>query len=593
MITGSTAEIRHFHLFCGLGGGGKGFNRGAARVDNVSAKMRCLGGIDSDPASIEDFTREVGVAGTVMDLFEREQYIAWHGREPDDDWREMTPADIRRAAGNERPHIIFTSPPCKGFSSLQTEARSRSEKYTALNALTLRGIWLALEAWRDDPPEFFLLENVPRISDRGRPLVDRICSLLQHFGYATAETTHDCGVLGGLAQKRKRFLLVARHVEKVPPFLYEPESKPLKSVGDILGRLPLPVIGQDRGLHRLPNLEWKTWCKLAFVEPGGDWRSLDRLAVVNGRLRDYGIVPVGGGGVLGLDDPSSGERSDYNRFGVTRWDQVSATVTSQRSPGQGRFSVADPRYGKGGRHFGNVFRVVRYDDPAHTISAQGQPSNGALSVADVRPNWKPTAHGTKLRVNEWESSVGTVTGTADCHAGAQSVADVRCNWNPNAHRSKFRVGQWDNAVGTVTGSSRCSSGALAFADPRAATAPGIADEGGPLPADTDRLQCMLLSENGHWHRPFTTLELAALQSLVTPEEADGFVLAGKSDGAWRERIGNAVPPDAAQAIASVMAQTLLLSWTQSTMILPFTDVWVRPMVAAIQCGSDGKQPQII
>ena len=39
-------EIRHFHLFCGLGGGAAGFNRGQARVGSMQARFRCLGGID-------------------------------------------------------------------------------------------------------------------------------------------------------------------------------------------------------------------------------------------------------------------------------------------------------------------------------------------------------------------------------------------------------------------------------------------------------------------------------------------------------------------------------------------------------------------
>lgn len=44
--------VKHFHLFCGLGGGARGFNRGRARVGNVEAVFRCLGGIDVDPAAI-------------------------------------------------------------------------------------------------------------------------------------------------------------------------------------------------------------------------------------------------------------------------------------------------------------------------------------------------------------------------------------------------------------------------------------------------------------------------------------------------------------------------------------------------------------
>ena len=32
-------------------------------------------------------------------------------------------------------------------------------------------------------------------------------------------------------------------------------------------------------MHRLPALHWKTWVRLAFVEAGSDWRSLNRLRV--------------------------------------------------------------------------------------------------------------------------------------------------------------------------------------------------------------------------------------------------------------------------------------------------------------------------
>jgi site-specific DNA-cytosine methylase len=87
-------DIKHFHLFCGLGGGARGFNRGHARVGKLRAKFRCLGGVDSDPADIREFNRCAGVTGTVLDLFSREQYAAYHGHEAaldglsDSAWRE-------------------------------------------------------------------------------------------------------------------------------------------------------------------------------------------------------------------------------------------------------------------------------------------------------------------------------------------------------------------------------------------------------------------------------------------------------------------------------------------------------------------------
>ncbi len=277
-------EIRHFHFFCGLGAGAKGFNNGCARVGNMSARYRCIGGIDNNAAAIADFGRLTGTPGTVLDLFDRDQFTTFHGEEPPVGWVEATPADIQKAAGNERPHIVFLSAPCKGFSGLLSQSRSTTPKYQALNRLTLRGIWLMLEAWADDPVELIVFENVPRIANRGRPLLDQIQKLLALYGYAVSETTHDCGELGGLAQSRKRFLMVARHQEKVPPFLYEPIKRPLNSVGSVLSQMPIPGDVLAGPLHRVPRLQWKTWVRLAFVEAGSDWRSLKRLAVENDHL---------------------------------------------------------------------------------------------------------------------------------------------------------------------------------------------------------------------------------------------------------------------------------------------------------------------
>ncbi|MFY0100080.1 hypothetical protein ABTQ08_21690, partial [Acinetobacter baumannii] len=82
-----------------------------------------------------------------------------------------------------------------------------------------------------------------------------------------------------------------------------------------------------------------------------------------------------------------------------------------------------------------------------------------------------------------------------------------------------------------------------------------------------------------------TLELAALQSLVDPEEM--LELDGLSDQAWRERIGNAVPPAAAEAIASEMGRTLLLAWSGETFQLSAAPIWVRPVAVAMNVAQGG------
>lgn len=589
--------LRHFHFCCGLGGGAKGFNRARPVVGNVQAEWECLGGIDVDPAGLRDFETLAGVPGTLMDLFTRDQYTRFHGHEPPAGWKEATPDDVRRAAQNQRPDAVFISSPCKGASGLLSEKVSQTPKYQALNELTLRCIWLMGEAWADDPVPLIVFENVPRLATRGRHLLDQIGSLLSGFGYAVAETTHDCGELGGLAQSRKRFLLVARHVEKVPPFLYEPEKKSLRPVGDILGRMPMPGdIGAAGPMHRVPSLQWKTWVRLALVRAGSDWRSLNELAIEDGYLRDLTIVPE--------------YRAGY--MGVHGWDDTAGVIAGRSSPTNGAFSVADPRYRQAASwNHGQQFGVISWDGSSPTIPGQTMPGQGTFSVADPRyHNWHPGASSRKLHVGKWEHHTGTVTGSQQVASGALAIADPRPNWNRHSgnyrvvpfdkpagviiaggkgvqggqqsvadprilHRSKgdnyltgghYGVIPFDQNCGAIAASSRYDSGRFSVADPR-------------IPAANDRLTCVIRSIDGTWHRPFTTLEKAALQSLVDPEEQ--LILDGLSDKDWSERIGNAVPPAAAEAIAHVMGTTLLLAEAGETFMLSAAPIWVRPVAVAL------------
>ncbi|WP_341959256.1 DNA cytosine methyltransferase [Pseudomonas sp. RC10] len=544
--------LKHFHFCCGLGGGAKGFNKAKPVVGNMQAEWQCIGGIDVDPAGLRDFERLSGVPGTLLDLFTRGMYTAFHGQEPPADWVEATPDDVRKAAGYQRPNAVFISSPCKGASGLLSETMSLTPKYQALNELTLRCVWLMCEAWKDDPVDLIVFENVPRLATRGRRLLDQINQLLSFYGYAVAETTHDCGELGGLAQSRKRFLLVARHIEKVPPFLYEPEKKSLKSVGSILGRMPLAGDVEAAGpMHRVPALQWKTWVRLALVEAGKDWRCLNDLAIEDGYLRDFAIVPEAYAGYLGVND----------------WRDSMGTVAGRSSPTNGAFSVADPRAKSGALQY-QQYGVRRWDQTSGAVIGVKSPGQGTFSVADPRD---PGIGHAKYNVAKWDGASRTVISGSTTGQGAFAVQDPR----PGMKRSKgdayltgghYGVVGWSEQCGAVSASARQDNGRWSVADPR-------------MPEPNERLTCVIESLDGTWHRPFTTLELAALQSLLEPEE--WFELDGLSDQAWRERIGNAVPPDAAEAIASTMGTTLLLAGAGETFMLSAMPIWVQPVAIAL------------
>ncbi len=641
------SDINHFHLFSGAGVGAAGMQDARPEIPGLPGRMVCLGGIDVDAAGAADFHRFTGVRCTVRDLFSRQQYTAFHGREPADDWIEAMPEDIRAAAGGRRPNIMFLSAPCKGFSGLLSHSRSLTAKYQALNELTLRGVWLALEAWKDDPVEVILFENVPRIASRGRHFLDQIVQLLRHYGYVVRETAHDCGELGGLAQSRKRFLLIARHADKVPAFIYEPPKRPLRAVGEILGRMHLPGDLRAGPMHRIPNLSWKTWVRLAFVEAGSDWRSLNRLAVQDGYLQDYLLVPEmrrGALGVRGMEDsagviaarnyPLNGAFSvadprfdpsaawkDGQAYGVRRWDASTGAIAGQQGPGQGAYSVADPRHHGPAKH-SNEFRIVRYDAAARAVT--GAHGTGQC-VADPRTGWPESAHGNKLAITAYEEHAKTVTG-ARFGSGGLCVADPRGGPDASKLHGKFHTAAWDEHSHAVI--AGYANGAFAVADPR----PGLARERGDhyltaghygvaawdqhvgavsasachdngswsvadprtLPAANDKLVCRIVAEDGTWHRPFTTLELAALQSLYDPddyaeaeEQGAPFQMEGISDSAHRERIGNAVPRKAATAMAEEIGRAILLSRAGESFQLSGTPIWVRPIATALAVHGGG------
>jgi len=451
-----------FCLFGGMGGGALGAQMATAEYRGLKGRAVILGSVDSDPDACADFEMLTGVKATVMDLFDREQYRDWWGVEPPADWREATPEDIRAAAQGQDPDVVLITAPCKGFSGLLSQERSNSRKYQALNRLTFRGVFLAMEAWKHNLPAFILFENVPRIATRGQKFLREIKGLLSAYGYVFDATFHDCGELGGLAQHRRRYLLVARNPAKVSSYLYHPPKQRVRAIGEILGEMPLPDDADAGPLHRLPRLQWRTWVRLALIPPGGDWRDLQRI-----------------------------------------------------QPGQYTITYS-PRDG--------ALRVGCWDAPASPVvgSAAVTSSNGIAAVADPRLGCQPR-NGT-MGVLAWDRPAGTVTASGDVHAGAAAVADPR------------------------------------------------------IPADDERGTWVIVSPWGYWHRPLTTLELMALQGFPT-RRPDGspIVLAGRSDRAWRERIGNAVPPPTMAAIMGQMLYSMLASETHDWRMDVFqTGTWVRP-----------------
>jgi hypothetical protein len=226
---------------------------------------------------------------------------------------------------------------------------------------------------------------------------------------------------------------------------------------------------------------------------------------------------------------------------VAAWEQPSATVTGH-ADANFAVHVADPRMGCEPRN--TVLGVVAGDQPAGTVLGAAQHDNGAFSVADPRVQCERNegGHG----VLGWHQAAPTVIGHASIH-----------NWPAAAADPRFAGLEIGRVVQAATG----------------LVVVGVTldlDKKGPL-----KNPPIILALDGTWHRPMTTLELAALQSIpVRAPDGSWLVLDGGSHERWREQIGNAVPVDTATAIAGT-ALSCLLSSDANEVSLSSEAIWVE------------------
>lgn len=515
--------------FCGIGLGGVGFLDSVVRMLGREARFRCIGGIDNDPAACADFEYLTKAPALCADI------------------GALTVDQLVAFAGAVAPDCVFLSPPCKGFSGLLSKKAAGSKKYRRLNRLVLDWVRLMLEAWGDAPPKLVLLENVPRIASRGRRLLRAVKARLRRAGYLFSEQTHDCGELGGLAQHRDRFLLVARHGKQLQPLLYQPPKKRVRGVGEVLGPLPLPNDPAAGPMHRLPKLSWINWVRLALIPAGGDWRDLN--------------------GVLADGQP---RREVFRRHHVAQWTKPAATVAGRGS--NGVQNVADPRveqlrFKQGPNAHHNKMRVEPWDAPSHTVTGAQRVGSGAPSVADPRAAELlevRVAYDHGYGVLRWDEPSSTVAGGTHAGQGAYSVADLRVG---QLYNGTYGVMGWRDAAGTITGNARIDTGRFAVADPRK-----------PPPSPV-----IIIAEDGTWHRPLTILEKGVLQGLPTEVDGKPVQLAGTSTSAWSERIGNAVPRQAGEAMGTQFLVCLLAGEAGGFALSSGGAVWVDPQrEAALQ-----------
>lgn len=408
------ASKTSLHLFCGIGGDALGF---AA----AGFAPTCM---DFDADAVAGARYLLGDAARVIQA----------------DLAAMEPAELARLVP-ECPDVVVMSPPCQGNSGCLPAKLAATAKYQALNSLGARALFLVTttaEVCWGKLPAFVLVENVPRITTRSAELVAEMKAVLHASGFLTSEGFHDCGELGGLAQRRKRWLLAGRNPTRVQARLQLPPSKPHLTIWDVLSTVPAPTGGDGGPMHAMPGISDLNALRLAAIPPGKDWRALpERLRLVDSESRHSGYL-----GVQAPAEPSNtviGNTKGCNAWGA----------------------VADPRMGHGSRA-GNLL-VGDPAEPSVAVIAQADSYHGA-NVADTRigagPNKQPGPYG----VHDHNAPSHTILATARMDTGWASVCDPRTS--KVSRSGPYGVEDAHAPSGAVIASADVTCGSFAWADPR-------------------------------------------------------------------------------------------------------------------------------
>ncbi len=213
-----------------------------------------------------------------------------------------------------RVDALAACPPCQGFSSLTSKWRKDDPR----NSLVAEVGRLAAEL----RPRAIMVENVPGLAQKGRPLFDALLYQLHDLGYVT-----NWGVLQvadfGVPQRRRRLVLLAGlgfHIGMPSATHSRTGANGLpkwRTVRDAISGLSEPVTfteAKEQGgaqavdWHVVRQISPANVERLKRAKPGGSWRDIPE------ELR----VPCHRDGYDGFP----------NVYGRMAWDEPSVTITA-------------------------------------------------------------------------------------------------------------------------------------------------------------------------------------------------------------------------------------------------------------------------